>query len=708
MTSIIDSQRLNHIIEAALTMARYHDYSDEAAELYLIFTSDGLLLSEDLDKPQNAKKITNNTHQTGRSLSGADHDLDFYLQQLRDHAEKTYQLELPLSQSLFRFKRASWRGLIIDEEVISHLSQSSSLGNIYCVIRLIRVNTIALDQETEQRIQSILSTDDDILVWVEDHIGLVTVTDWLRQSPRLVDYKLSRPHRSLPSGWRWLCVESLESNKSRAHWSNSNILVKRVFNIEERLSHENSWRETEDRFKWLLTFNKRGVIGYSMQGRCKWHRLDLLSTTEWMERTHLSSINTVQSTNEPVDSPQLRHVTNETPSLIKQAESPQSDIALIIDYEEVLSGLGSESSTIQVPTQLYSESSTEEIESNRKFEENQVEAESHIDLNTITDSLLDDGDLSAVLDISLSELPIQMTEGDHHEKTGEFEDPAFRIVKDILKGGNSLEVNRLITTLGPSQDSNSLVTHGLDELDQLADDSFVYNTINHRKGDNNEVIADFPTYNERLQEIEDFSVEGDLESLPTRIDLNTEQVLGALERERSSSVTRIVTEGEKPSSSENTLERSLRDPSPTSIENRSLQPQLDNDHTQDRAEALSREHTAKLRVRDFEMLTDIKDLPAVVPPSDSTPTINETSRTRKIEQSISPSNAQAPIIPPPPPSAQTIPFHNHIPSEGPRNLGIAQSAKLSHQEPTTAKGKNHKDRRSFSDVIRSLTTKNKG
>jgi hypothetical protein len=615
--------------------------------------------------------------------------------------------KLTLTMPYFKFQNSTWRAFLVEPTCYPkfnnflHHSEPSSL-----IIRLTRLQSFGLSESFENRFKSLLTSPYDIMLLVETQADILNLTQWLTHSSNTLEYPMSGTSNVLPSGWRWLHINGSITHRIN-HWLTANAHLIFVPNIQQYLDASPI---ISPQIQWLVTLSKNGTRHHAMKSTTGWLYLDELSDKNWMDKTHLkltpiqkqeTDLNiAIKATPKeepsiappnpspllnpaPVNHLFVQQKLGFNPPITEQAEQAKDESSpFIVDYEEILSGISSEASTLQV--------SMDHVENDFTINEKAQPKTS----NTTINEFFDDADMdhSEVLDISLSELPIQKTEPPIVEQGNEFEDPSFNQVKSALKRRPSIVINRAIST--PKASTPSLVTSSnhIDEAKDVDDDSFVYNTINQPYG--NQDVQDLPTFNEQPnfrqprpfqntseQYFDDFNDLDDLDDLPTRVDLETSQVLNALDQERQGEVTRIV-------SSDDNVNNQLHDEEIvddefTQVESHpseSLTPL-----TTSRAEALSRENTAKLKVRDFDMLTDIKDRSAIPPPPPPS----------------SPSLPSRPSHAPQPIHTSSIPAPPILPSNSVTN------AKFSDRDTKDSTQKAHKDRRSFSDVIRSLTSKNK-
>jgi hypothetical protein len=651
--------------------------------------------------------------------------------------------KLTLTIPYFKFRNSTWRAFIVEPNCypkFNHLLQHTEPPCF--IIRLTRLQSFGLSESFENRFKSLLKSPYDIMLLVETQAHILNLTQWLTHSSNTLEYPMSGTSNVLPSGWRWLHINGSITNPIN-HWLTANTHLIFVPNIQEYLDASPI---VSPQMQWLVTLSKNGSCHHAMKSKIGWLYLDDLSDKAWMDKTHLkltpiqkqeTNLNIARQAtpkeepsiapalpnpllnppppnpllnppppnpllnppppnpllNPPPPNPLLNpapinHLFVQQklgfdPPIKEQGEQVEQvgqvndeSSPFIVNYEEILSGISSEASTLQV--------SMDHVENDLTINQKTQPKTSTTTVNDFFDEA--DIDHSEVLDISLSELPIQMTDHQIVEQGNEFEDPSFNQVKSALKRRPSIVINRAIST--PKASTPSLVTSSnhIDKADDVDDDSFVYNTINQPYG--NPEVQDLPTFNEQpnfrqprpfqntseqyFDDFDDFNDLDDLDDLPTRVDLETSQVLNALHQERQGEVTCIV---DSDDNANNQLhDEEIVDDEFTQIE--SHPSESSTPLSTSRAEALSRENTAKLKVRDFDMLTDVKDRSAIPSPP-------------------RPSHAPQPIkttpIPPPP----ILPNNSVI------------NAKFSDRDTKNSAQKVHKDRRSFADVIRSLTTKNK-
>ena len=758
---------LSSLISSSLTHAANASSIDGERELYLIFSTKGAFLSAELKSLSRVELLasaTDQSHFTSKEFSAAETTIIRALQWFKEQRSSGSSLsqihDNSLNSSKFRYQRMSWKAFNIDPRVFRSLPQRENIGELYCIVRLVKFQALAFEEGVELRLKSILRSESDLLVLVEERDDLLALSEWLLQEDSL-EFRGDLKDTVLPKTWRWLCTGTWAQDMN-PHWANPRSCLRLIPNIDTYLAHRDSHLHPSGAFEWLITLSQNGELRHAIRSKERWSYLDKLSLDEWREMTQLSL--PVRSEVQPPSQTILRRNQEQT----QDDSSSRATPAYVVDYDEVLSGLGSESSTVhQVPGNELASSSfidspqdqqsrshlhLSDQPSGAEIQKGHSESlkptynvEKNSDISHFSDEFgFDDADQSAVLDISLSELPIQFSAtGDESHKEGRDESEearALQEVKEILSSGSSLSINRSVVT-SSKKNTGSFVTTQRDEESEFEEGDFVYQTLNQRALSDEQDQA-LPTFNERspssvardhfTQEettaeiTTEFAVA--LEMLPTRIDLSTEEVIIALDKERQFEVTRVVNDDDPYSPSKMNI-LADEDAEPTKIQDhmpRQEGPSSPAIETT-RSDSFNREETAKLRVRDFDMLTDIKELPPasirlstqIKESLETTATMSSPSGTPLPSQpppspsQPPPSPSQPPpspsrvkSVPPPTSPTHTLPiFSQYSPPPSPPSPQI-QSAKLSSQESAES-SRVHRDRRSFSDVIRSLTVKNK-
>ena len=685
---------------------------------------------------------------------------------LLQQAQGSFQLTQLFKSRFQKFEDHSFNVSLVDvESFLNCGSNFPKLSGNSLILRLSPFDPLCFQEGDQQRLIQTIESAHDLLILVEKTSDLMSMASWIIQHTRTVESPLStqRTH-TLPRSWHWLFLNQGPNTPRLGHWQVPNIYIQQCLNLEVFLKYHLS---TVPLLQTILSLSSLGEL-----------KLNTLTLSGWKSDKLFSRIH--QPLMEQKPSPHKE----QKPILTEGTEEE----GYILDYEEVLSGLGSESSTLQVPmneiipdklehksheavkkTNLAESKPLSSISS--EFPENQANDNkaNALDLNSIQSLLsqaqsslslhfqddhtqepvqeandydkqfhtqddFDDLDRSEVLDISLSELPISKNESDGKPtESDSFEDSSFEEVQSILKANQSLAINRAISP--PETKPRSMVTLGGSNLDEAATEQtvpyempkienfysddvspeldFDYQTLNQVKPDTiNTSAPPSPITNHYSDLSEIDSVQepslrmlqsngehqrlpdldfDDADSLPTRVDIDTAQVLQALEDERQDTVTRVADQKEQST----TRVREKSDPisNDNETEVAPISSQTSGSSVIDR-EALSRENTAKLKVRDFDMLTDIKERPQSVPPPPP----------RAVPVS-------APPLPSPPSFQQNAPFNSPVPPQQAPSSPPVSNARLSNpsspQSNPRTPNRSHKDRRSFSDVIRSLTNKHK-
>ena len=663
---------------------------------------------------------------------------------------------------------------IIDHRSFLSLERMPSLAELLgtgFIMRLSPFNPLLLLESDHQRLIQIVESSHDLLILVENQSDLISLASWVSQYTRTLEYPLYAKQQSLPRSWHWLFLNQPLSSARLGHWQVPNIYIQHCSNLDVFLHYHQT---TAPQLQTILSLSATGRI-----------QLNTLTTRGWETEFLFNKIQ--KAPVEHKENQKERQDHSQDPS---HPENEQQ--AYVLNYEEVMSGLGSETSTLQVsmdhmanisnpitasiskspffqdpPAPIIAEAKhiqslpTEAIESDtpkgQSSEINSVQSGANLSESNPNDQGLsqsqkvqpsvhhlaiqdhfDEIDQSEVVEISLSELPISPSEiQDELNTSNHFEYSSFEEVQSVLNQAQSLAINRSIAppknkpssmvTMGnlySSQEeqitTNQSITYELPQIDDFPshlgssnDGDFDYQTLNqvHLKShstlkplveDKYLETADFELVDQHKSDVHSSITDrldqssfdfDDVDSLPTRVDIDSSQVIKALEDERKDAVTRIAEqEDQTMTQSHNTVDPINNDQNKTEVA--PIQNQPSGSSTIDR-EALSRENTAKLKIRDFDMLTDIKERPQ---PSPQPPPQSGQMSAPPLSQS--------------PPVAHTLPFaSNPINQQEARNTPQISNARLNEKASSTANQKatnrSHKDRRSFSDVIRSLTNKHK-
>ena len=663
---------------------------------------------------------------------------------------------------------------LIDHKSFLSLERMPSLAKLLgagFILRLSPFNPLLLLESDHQRLIQIIESSHDLLILVENQSDLMSLASWVSQYTQTLEYPLHGKQQSLPRAWHWLFLNQPLSTTRLGHWQVPNIYVQQCSNLKVFLHYHQT---TAPQLQTILSLSATGRI-----------QLNTLTTSGWETEFLFNKIQKAPVEHKEIQKEQQDH--SQDPL---QLEDEQQ--AYVLNYEEVMSGLGSETSTLQVsmghmanisnlitasvsktpflqdpPAPIITEAQhiqplpEEVIESGslkvQSSETNSAQSGADLSASNPNDQVLsqsqkvqdnvqhltiqdhfDEIDQSEVVEISLSELPISPSEiQDELNTSNHFEDSSFEEVQSVLNQAQSLAINRSIAppkskpssmvTMGSLYSSqeeqittNQSITYELPQIDDFPshlgssnDGDFDYQTLNqvqlkshstHKPLVEDKYLktGDFELANEQKSDMHgsvtdrldqpSFDFDDD-DSLPTRVDIDSSQVIKALEDERKDAVTRIAEQKDQTMTQpHHTVDPINNDENNTEVA--PIQNQQFDSHVIDR-EALSRENTAKLKVRDFDMLTDIKE------------------RAQPSTQS-SPQSGQMSAPPPPqsPPLSHPLPFNsNSLNQQQARNNPQISNARLHEKASSTAHqrvtNRSHKDRRSFSDVIRSLTSKHK-
>ena len=457
----------------------------------------------------------------------------------------------------------------------------------------------------------------------------------------------------------------------------------------------------------------------------------------------------------PVAPPKVIH-----PHGSLMSQTPDVGDPFVVDYSAVLSGLDSESSTIKAS---YDDSVINDIRSqgmiaikdreidpldeHRSITLSSSGSESDADFNGLDDQdtlharNAEDLDQSEVIDISLSELPVAQpstqAELDTHRGADLFEE-----INPII-AANTLSVDRrisspqpiIMTSLVTSASTTKMkrMSYPQQEHDQPQGDALRSYTSRPAP---TPASPDTSTSKSHLQDSNQVEVhraalpqsykvlslpdDDEFDDVPTRVDLDVDEVQEALEKELDA--TRV-----KPADphlfAENDQTEAVKLKPEESVSKRSLRER----------EVLSREETTKLKVRDFDMLTDVRDLPSqpprpMMPPSyprpklahhpkhlddfndpKSAPSRPHSGLSRSAQAKRVPLSAPPREAPPPHSVSQKVPHSSSMTHTipPPPMQSSTQDTRIAKEVTEIENKKHHAKRRSFSDVIRSLTAKNK-
>lgn len=700
-----EKKDLSEILKFFFNEFALEPYLRQSIDLYFVFSKSRIIFFTDQDIQQD-NYIEDQMHR--RSLSSEHPFINKVLPHYQELVQDTpshLQLDQLFSSRFQTINKHSFSLSLLDRDHFMQLGLMPSLFdtvNTGFILRLSHYTPLSFLDSDHQKLIQRIESEDDLLILVEQKADLMSLASWLTQYTKSIEYPLSGSQQALPYSWHWLFLNQLPNMQRYGHWQVPNLYLYQCANSATFLHY---CQTALPQVQKILSLSTSGELS-----------AQTLSTAGWESESLFSKIPNIQ----PAD----------------QHHSQDDEQAFVIDYEEVMSGLGSEASTLQVSMDQVipkeENISIEPIAPVIPKEENKAKQD------LLTQDQFDDFDQSEVIEISLSELPLPEDEAKKESAhTNEFEDPSFEEVKSALQSKKSLVINRSITP--PQHNKSSMVTIGggprpapadvilsdqtiphkipsFDDLHALGqqEEEFDYQTINQVKTnqtgaqspytiEKNDYVstADFDSIQEH--QLNELSSDLDLalaqhendhfdfndESVPTRVDIDTAQVLQALETERQDAVTRVATKEDKTFS---------KPADPLSMDEHKtevapINTEAPNPSQMDR-EALSREDTAKLNVRDFEMLTDIKDRPQSTPPPPP--------RTGQVS---------APPLPQSPPVSYTVPFHSSVQPQSRAGSPQINNAKLNQPPPPFAESRqpnrNHKDRRSFSDVIRSLTSKNK-
>ena len=624
----------------------------------------------------------------------------------------------------------------LPQEIARH--QIGLEGDFYS-LRLIRVTPSSMSAEQQQRLMGVLDAGHPMAIATESLQSTWAMIDWLTQNCDIMSLDkrdtLGSATSLLPLGWSWISYQISD----RCEWGSHHThrVVTTLTSLSKlKISLEREPPSHPLEVYVLVSVDRTGVIRQECLTSEGWRSLDDCSRDSWEQYLNHSlpelglSAPPLAKATTPINSPdQPIPADDDVLHLLgSQDDRDLEEVTpYVVDYADVLSGLGSESSTVftqqgeqderlsedELPQIAELTSPIDSVispdEEAPEDDNNGMRAQIELQVDQLQVDLLaiqelinfEEDDESGVIDYSLSDLNNEEElKLEEPREVDLREDTSLHVVKEALKKAQGLSIDRLIST--GSSSSSSLVTHQVDEQEE-AEDSFIYQTINQGGGegrageDEGDARARFHssrTLNQKfkLSDSPNDSLD-DLDDLPTRIDLDLSEVEQALIAEQRESITKIANASSR-------LEDQLLGMGETRIESI---PYMD-----DRSE-LSSEDTTKLKVRDFEALTEIRSEAEVAqsPRSESIRLSSSELPTEKTPRPVHPSIPPRGATRPPlaPSSLPPQPMHEDYRNPPPSQSAISRSA-YDIQRVEEGNPRDHKRRRSFSDVIRSLTSKN--
>ena len=652
--------------------------------------------------------------------------------------------------------------------------------------RLIRRPALTILDQASHQIHSMISSSLP-LKFVAEGIGAqLALNEWLNLNCNLLPRAEASYHTPsvLPKGWRWLSL-STSSHSSSINLSCQLTSVTSLERYKERLLSDGHSSQNPLQ---IVSLSQKGDITCEVLLKGQLHSLNQLSEEDWEELLGISPsmLNPDHPSDDQVMTYQKQdpslHITTPPPSV----KASTGATPFVVDYADVLSGIGSEASTLYSPKDESEDSHAHHIsddQSNGSIEESSPETsrpdgtieksyssgfsvqsidqpnqateheltdqapdasiterlveELQGDLEALRDLIdFSEADESGVIDYSLSDLN-PVSEQQSPDLTESSFQEALVGSHYSITNSNPISVDRSFDIHSSANKHHSIVTNSVDENH---DDELGYHTVNQSTADQ---FHSLQTLNQRSQvassESDQSHLQGefgdisDMDDLPTRIDIDVAQVERALEYEQGEAVTRVA----QLSSQDHQEEISAGNI--TQIE--ALSPQLKAAPVQRSAEleALSREDTTKLKVSDFEALTEIKEsdqdlsstAPMVTNPRPAH--LSSHARTSRPPQpnQLTRSSGSSPHVSPttPPQTNQNVsPDQATLPAQGPhleqsvhpqqissppndlsQHAPLPNSTLPPRSRPVQQENpvRTHRSRRSFSDVIRSLTSKNK-